>query len=186
MLKISSLKEAPKKQADLDQSIDAFAKQIVEHIFDQNYREDLRRQGKASFEKVITENAMFLQQDLRLTTAQITDYMKSQITSSLKQDIEKYSQSIKDAEQVAIESIRKTNEAIEQQRLALSAEVDKEVAAVKQQFVARFENNMADIVNHYIMAVIGDNIDLDDQLEFIIAGLEAQKKDIVEDIKNGG
>ncbi|MES2907501.1 MAG: hypothetical protein V4691_10860, partial [Pseudomonadota bacterium] len=45
--------------------------------------------------------------------------------------------------------------------------------AAKAQLIARFEENMADIVNHYIMAAIGDQIDLSDQLEYIIGDLEA-------------
>jgi hypothetical protein len=40
-------------------------------------------------------------------------------------------------------------------------------------------------VNHYIMVAIGDQIDLNDQLEYIIGDLEANKKAIVEDIKHG-
>jgi hypothetical protein len=44
---------------------------------------------------------------------------------------------------------------------------------------------MAEIVNHYVVAAIGEQIDLTDQLEYIIGSLNANKKDIVEDIKNG-
>ena len=45
--------------------------------------------------------------------------------------------------------------------------------------------NMTDIVNHYLLAAIGNEIDLGDQLEYIIANLEANKKAIIEDIING-
>ena len=44
---------------------------------------------------------------------------------------------------------------------------------------------MAEIVNHYILEAIGNQIDLSDQLEFILADLEANKKSIVEDITDG-
>jgi hypothetical protein len=44
---------------------------------------------------------------------------------------------------------------------------------------------MTEVVNHYLVAAIGEEIDLTDQLEYIIANLEANKKAIVEDIVNG-
>jgi hypothetical protein len=44
---------------------------------------------------------------------------------------------------------------------------------------------MADIVNHYVLEAIGDQIDLSDQLEYIIAELEANKEAIVQDISDG-
>lgn len=44
---------------------------------------------------------------------------------------------------------------------------------------------MADIVNHYVIAAIGNQIDLNDQLEFILGDLEQNKAAILEDISSG-
>ena len=44
---------------------------------------------------------------------------------------------------------------------------------------------MTDIINHYVIAAIGNQIDLNDQLEFILADLESNKQAIIEDITNG-
>jgi hypothetical protein len=44
---------------------------------------------------------------------------------------------------------------------------------------------MASIVNHYVIKAIGNQIDLTDQLDFIIGELETNKPAIVEDIKHG-
>jgi hypothetical protein len=137
------------------------------------------------FEKIIGENAMFLQQDLRLTTSQLNEYMKTEISSKLKGEFDKYEQSIMDAKQMAIESIQKTNAAIDEQRQVLGEQVQQEISLEKQQMLKRFEENMADIVNHYVLAAIGNQIDLNSQLEYIIGDLEANKAAILEDIKNG-
>jgi len=157
----------------------------VEHIFNKEFREELRNRGRLHFEKIIGENAMFLQQDLRLTTSQLNEYMKSEITGKLKEEFGKYEQSIMDAKQMATESLQKTNAAIEEQRKLLSQQVEQEFKAEKQQLIKRFEDNMADVVNHYVLAAVGNQIDLDDQLEYILADLEANKKAILEDINNG-
>lgn len=161
------------------------SEQEVEHIFNDEFREELRNRGRLHFEKIIGENAMFLQQDLRLTTSQLNEYMKSEITRKLQEEFDKYEQSIMDAKQLAIESIQKTNTAIDEQRQLLSQEVQKEILAEKQQLLQHFEANMTQIVNHYVLAAIGNQIDLNDQLEFILADLEANKQAIIDDISHG-
>jgi len=161
------------------------AERDVEHIFNEEFREELRNRGRLHFEKIIGENAMFLQQDLRLTTSQLNEFLKQEITDKLQEEFAKYEQSIIDAKQMAIDSITKTQAAIEQQRQAMSAQLAQEIAAEKQRVVKRFEDNMADIVNHYVLAAIGDQIDLNDQLEYILADLESNKEAIVRDITDG-
>lgn len=165
--------------------LEAAANEDVEHIFNDEFREELRNRGRLHFEKIIGENAMFLQQDLRLTTSQLNEYMKSEITQKLKEEFAKYEESIMDAKQIAVEAIEKTNTAIEEQRQALSAELQKEMEGQKQHLIKGFEDNMADVVNHYVLAAIGNQIDLTDQLEYILEELEANKSAIIEDITSG-
>jgi hypothetical protein len=166
-------------------SLEEAADHDVEHIFNTEFREELRNRGRLHFEKIIGENAMFLQQDLRLTTSQLNDYMKTEITNKLKEEFDKYEQSIMDAKQMAIDSIQKTNAAIDEQRQALSQQLQKEMSEERQRTIEHFEANMADVVNHYVLAAIGDQIDLTDQLEYILGELEANKQAIIEDIQHG-
>ena len=170
------------KQSD---SLEEAADEDVEHVFNQEFREELRNRGRLHFEKIIGENAMFLQQDLRLTTSQLNDYMKTEITHKLQDEFSKYEQSIMDAKKLAVESIQKTNAAIDEQREAMGKQVQDELSGEKQQLIERFEENMADIVNHYVLAAVGNQIDLNDQLEYILGELEANKKAIIEDIQHG-
>jgi hypothetical protein len=157
----------------------------VEHIFNDEFRQELRNRGRLHFEKIIGENAMFLQQDLRLTTSQLNEYMKQEITRKLQDEFAKYEQSINDAKQLALDSIQKTNNAVEEQRTILSTQVQKEFADEKSRLIRNFETNMASVINHYVLAAVGDQIDLGDQLDFILSDLEANKKAIIEDIENG-
>lgn len=157
----------------------------VEHIFNDEFREELRNRGRLHFEKIIGENAMFLQQDLRLTTSQLNEYMKQEITRVLKEEFSKYEESINDAKQLAIDSIEKTQATIEQQRQLMTQQLAEQLNAEKTRTIARFEGHMADVVNHYIMMAIGNQIDLTDQLEYILNDLEENKEAILEDIKNG-
>ncbi len=161
------------------------AKKEVEHIFNDEFREELRNRGRLHFEKIIDENAMFLQQDLRLTTSQINEYMKQEITKTLHEAFVTYEQSISDAKKIAIESIEKTQAAVEDQRKMLSDELTREINEEKKRALERFNQNMTEIVNHYIVSAIGNQIDLNDQLEYILGELERNKQVIIEDILSG-
>jgi hypothetical protein len=161
------------------------AKVDVEHIFNDEFREELRNRGRLHFEKIIGENAMFLQQDLRLTTSQLNDFMKNEVTRVLKEEFAKYEESINDAKQLAIDSIQKTQDTIEQQRELLSAQLTEQLTAEKSRTLARFEGRMADVVNHYVLEAVGDQIDLSEQLDFILSQLEMNKEAIMRDIKDG-
>jgi hypothetical protein len=167
---------------------DAYTEQAekdVEHIFNEEFREELRNRGRLHFENIIGENAMFLQQDLRLTTSQLNEYMKTEITKKLQEEFAKYEESITDAKQMAIDSISKTQEAIEQQRQIMSQQLLQELAQEKARISKRFEENMADIVNHYVLAAIGNQIDMNDQLEYILSDLKENKEAIIRDITDG-
>ena len=161
------------------------AEEDVEHIFNDEFREELRNRGRLHFEKIIGENAMFLQQDLRLTTSQLNEYMKGEITKKLQEEFVKYEQSITDAKQLAIDSITKTNVAIEEQRKMLSRQISEESTKQKERLIKQFEANMAEIINHYVLQAIGHQIDLTDQLDYILNELETNKQAIVEDMKSG-
>ncbi len=184
----SALQSSPnkgQKKGDSNRDTLKAAERDVEHIFNDEFREELRNRGRLHFEKIIGENAMFLQQDLRLTTSQLNEYMKQEITRTLQEEFSKYEESITDAKKLAVESIQKTQETIEQQRQILGEQLEQQVAAEKSRLIGRFEQNMADIINHYVLAAIGNQIDLNDQLEYILNDLEENKKAIVEDIQNG-
>lgn len=168
-----------------DQDIGKAAEDDVEHIFNDAFREELRNRGRLHFEKIISENAMFLQQDLRLTTSQLNEYMKSEITRTLQEEFLKYEQSITDAKQLAIEALQKTNDVIDEQRAHLSEQLDAEVSKEKERLIMQFQTNMGNVVNHYIVSAIGNQIDLSDQLEYILNDLEANKAAILEDIRYG-
>ena len=170
---------------EIDDKLTETAKAGIDKIFDDEFREELRNRGRLHFEKIIGENAMFLQQDLRLTTTQLNEYMKTEIKRTLQSEFSKYEESITTAKDLALESIEKTQAVIEQQRLVLEKQMTDEAAAEKARMLASFEKNMADIVNHYILEAIGNEIDLTVQLDYIFGYLEENKQAIMEDIRSG-
>jgi len=175
----------PSGKTGLPTKIDQAANVDVEHIFSDEFREELRNRGRLHFEKVIGENAMFLQQDLRETTAQLNDYMRTEISRTLQEEFKKYEQSITDAKQLALDSIDKTIATIEQQRAFLQQQLQSQYQAQKDDVIKHLEQDMAKIINHYVVQAIGNQIDISDQLNYILSEIERNKPAIIEDIRRG-
>ena len=231
----------------------------VEHLFDEALREELRVQSKEYFERVINENAELFKQDLDATVAHINTELRQQATRQLDEQLQaiasansdlkegiaarlddqfaEYGKSLKDAEALALESIKRSAEALEQQHSQLSIALEKSVAnqdaqmasaleqnkarivamneaedsaieslkrsihSLEQQhsqlaqllergiaeqkavLVDSFEQNMAQIVEHYLLGALGDQYDLKAQLPAIIAQMEENKQAISDDMK---
>lgn len=174
-------KQSTSKTSDIQKS----AMEDVDHIFNEQFREELRNRGRLHFEKIIGENAMFLQQDLRLTTSQLNEYMKVEIKRELIEEFKKYEESISTAKQLAVDAIQKTQEVVEQQRAALEKSLMEQAHEEKQRIIEKFEKDMTEIVNHYLIAAIGNEIDLSSQMDYIFDYLEQNKKAIIEDLRSG-
>jgi hypothetical protein len=154
-------------QKDIDENVD--------HIFNDEFREELRNHGRLYFDKIIGENAMFLQQDLRLTSSQLNEYMKKEINTKLQEAFGSYEQSMKDAQAVAMR-------AAETQRAALEKQTQELLVAEKERAMKHFEDNMADIVNHYLAEAFGNQVSLEDQLGYIVGEMEANKEAMKQDM----
>jgi len=161
------------------------AKDDVERIFNDEFREELRNRGRLHFEKIIKDNAMFLQQDLQLTATDLNEYMQGEIKKVLKEEFSKYEKSIETAKDLAVEALQKTQATVEKQRQELAQKLHEELANEKKVLLEKFEDNMGQVVNHYILEAIGGELDISDQMEYIYQHLEDNKQAILEDIVSG-
>lgn len=187
IIKVNS-KSAPKHVASTSTSGDPYdepTNTAVKKVFNEDFKEELRNRGILHFEKIISENAMFMQQDLRLITSQMNDYLRQQISAKLEEAFADYTRSINDARELAINSISKTQVVLDKERAELTEQIKKQLEENRRVLMKNFSDHMAEIINHYLMAAIGNQIDLTDQLEFILNDLEANKKAIIEDISDG-
>lgn len=168
---------------DLNKAYDDIAEEDATHLFNKEFREELRNRGRLRFEKIIDENAMFLKQDLDMTITQLNEYMKQQIASKLDTEFAAYANAMKEAQELALSTLQKTAQDVEAQRQALAAALQKDVTEREAVLIKAYEENMAKIVEHYVLQALGDQFDLKSQLPYIIAQMEANKQNIVEDMR---
>ena len=178
----SPKKNDDKLKKDLAVSYEKAMQDDVYHIFSKEFHEELRNKARLDFQKVINENAMFLQQDLRLTTSELNDYLKNEISTKLQEEFTAYQQSIKDVQNMAVESINDTVTAAQQQQAALNAKLQEEAEQRKAAIIDTFEQNMSEVVSHYVLKAVGQEIDLKEQLPFILKEMQAQKEAMKKDM----
>lgn len=173
-----------KKSVDeLNKAYSQVAEEDVHHLFNSQFREELRNRGRLRFESIINENAMFLKQDLDLTISQLNEHLKKEISSHLEAEFADYAKAMNDAQELALGSLRKTAAEVEDQRAALSQALKKEVDEREVAILKVYEDNMAQIIEHYVQGALGSQFDLHTQLPFILEQMEANKADIIKDMR---
>ncbi len=168
---------------DLNKAYSDIAEEDVDHLFNKSFREELRNRGRLRFEQIIDENAMFLKQDLDMTIAQLNEYMKSEISKNLKEEFAAYAKAMHEAQELALTSLQKTATDVEAQRLALGDAMQKSISAREDAQIRAYQENMAKIIEHYVLLALGDQLDLKAQLPFIVKQMEADKERIAEDMR---
>lgn len=159
------------------------AEEDVSHIFNKEFREELRNRGRLRFESIVNDNAMFLKQDLDATIAQLNEYIKKVIEKKLDEEFAAYAKAMSDARELAIASLQKSANAVEEQREAMKQMLQKNETEREATLVKAFEENMAQIVEHYLLETLGQQFDIRTQLPYIVTQMEANKQAISEDMR---
>jgi hypothetical protein len=155
----------------------------VAQLFTNEFRETLRTHGQQRFEKIIDENALFLKQDLDMIAKELNDYMRAAMNAKLDTQFDAYGSAMKAAQDMALSTLQKTAEDVEMQRTQLEEVLKKGVNAREMALIRVYEENMAKIVEHYVLQALGDQFDLKSQLPYIIGQMEANKQKISEDMR---
>jgi hypothetical protein len=174
---------AKKREDEANRALSEVAREESSHLFNKEFREELRNHGRLQFEDIINKNAMFLKQDLDMTIAQLNEYLKQQIGGKMNDEFADYTKAMDDARQLAMSSLQKSANAVEEQQHALTESLNKVVSEREATMLKAFEENMSKIIEHYIMQALGDQFNLKEQLPYIIQQMEDNKQAIMEDMR---
>ncbi len=159
------------------------AEEDVSHLFNKEFREELRNRGRLRFESIVNENAMFLKQDLDVTIAQLNEYIKKVIEKKLDEEFTAYTKAMAEARELATASLQKSANAVEEQRKAMKQMLEKNETEREAGLIKAFEENMAQVVEHYLLQTLGQQFDIRTQLPYIVTQMETNKQAISEDMR---
>lgn len=120
-----------------------------------------------------------------------------QLSESLQQNVANQSQllinvfeenkarfaAMKENQDAAVQAFARTAQEIEAERAQLSEIVKQNASAHETKRIAAFEQNMAIVVEQYVLGAVGDEFDLKAQMPSIIKQLEANKQAMMDDMK---
>lgn len=147
----------------------------VNQAFTEDFREELRQRARQQFEKLIHENAMFLQQDVRVSAAQLDDFMKKEIVATLQQELAKHHETLNQTKQMLNTSMMQSRQ-----------ELERSIVEEKEKRIKDLDDHLPEVVKKYVEEAIGNTINGDQQLALIVDSLNAKKAEIFEDIRRNG
>lgn len=135
--------------------------------------------------KSLTDNAQSLQDQYKELSSTVQARLTEQ-EAALNGVIEENKARIvamKGAQDTALEALSHSTEILRKQQELLTTSLQKNIVEQQELIIGIFENNMARIVEHYLLGALGDQFDLKAQLPSIIKQMEANKQAIVDDMK---
>ena len=89
----------------------------------------------------------------------------------------------KDAQDEALRSLNESVKSLHDQSEQLSATLEQSINSQKEVMTNAFQENMARVIEHYVLGALGDQYDMKAQLPSIIKQMETNKQAIVDDMK---
>jgi hypothetical protein len=90
---------------------------------------------------------------------------------------------MKDAQEAALKWLNQSAQALHDQYQQMTTVLQKSINDQENLIIESFQNNMAQVVEHYLLGALGDQFDMKAQLPSIIKQLEENKQSIVDDMK---
>lgn len=169
--------------AQLNTELKEHVTQQIDHQFAEYSRTMKAAQDTAL--KTMTDSAAALQEQHKQLSETLQRHVDEQgaILHTAYQESKAQVTTMKDSQRVALEWLKSSVQQMQEQYQQLGTTLQKNVADQEAMLVGAFEQNMAQVIEHYLLGALGDQYDLKTQLPSIIKQMEANKQTIVDDMK---
>lgn len=87
------------------------------------------------------------------------------------------------AQKAALKTLEDSAKTLQENYRQLNDTLQKNVAEQEEVLIGAFQNNMAQVIEHYLMGALGEQYDMKAQLPMIIKQMETNKQTIMDDMK---
>lgn len=183
----SELKNHVTKQVDatIDNINTELRKHITKQLDDQliEYKKAMKGAQDVALQSVIRSAQVVREQHERLSESLQKSVADQQLmfSESFRDNKAKVAK-LHESQEKALESITATAASLEEQHQRLGELVEKNIDGQKAVLVKAFDENMASVIEHYLLEALGEQYGLKSQLPAIIKQMEANKQAMVDDI----
>lgn len=182
-LKDHTIKQLDETIAQISTELkDHVTKQLDEHFME--YDKAMKTAQDEALQSITRSAQAFQDQHAQLTTTLQKSIANQEVmmSSVFEQNMARMT-ATKDVQDAALVSLNESAKSIQDKYQELSAALESNVASQEAMLVNAFEQNMARIIEHYLLGALGDQYDLKAQLPSIIKQMEANKQAIADDMK---
>ncbi|HEY1085829.1 MAG TPA: hypothetical protein VGE34_03845 [Candidatus Saccharimonadales bacterium] len=176
--------------ARLDGAIDEIKVELKDHVSKQVEAQLAQQAGamKEVQDKAladITQSAQNLESRHKELAGEFEKSLVSheQTLDGVFEDSKAQMNKMKDSHQLALQWFSESLKSLQAQHEQLESSLKEQVNAQKDVMLKSFEDNMARVIEHYLLEALGDQLDLKAQLPSIIKQLETNKQAIQDDMK---
>jgi hypothetical protein len=175
---------------DLDAAVVRVNSELKEHVAQQldaqiaESNQALKQSQDLALE-TLTNSAKTLQEQHRQLGQELQKSVADQqaALAGVFEDNKAQIAAMKAAQDAALQALNSSVQTLAQQQQELAQTFQKSVAAQQATIVAAFEENMAQIIEHYMLEAMGEQFDIKAQLPMIIKQMETNKQSMMDDIK---
>lgn len=184
----TELKAHVTKQVDvtIDNINTELRKHITKQLDDQlvEYKKAMKGAQDVALQSVIRSAQVVREQHERLSETLQKDIADQKLifAETFRENKLKMAK-MKETEDAALETITNTAKALEKQQEQLTNGVQKNIDKQKAVLAKALDENMAQIIEHYLLDALGNQYGLKAQLPSIIKQMEANKQVIMDDIQ---
>ena len=182
-LKEQTVKQLSASIAEVNAELKEHAKKQLDERFAE-YGKEMKDAQVATLE-TLSHTAKDLQDQYKVlgeTLKKSIDEQESTLDGVAKENIARVA-TMKESQDAALELLNKSAQALQEQYQQVRTMLQKNIVDQENMILSAFEDNMAQIVEHYLLGAMGDQFDMKAQLPSIIKQMEANKQAIADDMK---
>ena len=182
-LKDHTLKQLDTSIAEINSELKEHAKKQLDERFAE-YGKEMKESQAATLE-ALSHTAQDVQDQYKTlgeTLKKSISDQESTLNTVAKENIDRVA-TMKQSQDAALELLNKSAQALQEQYQQVRTMLQKNIVDQENMILSAFEDNMAQIVEHYLLGAMGDQFDMKAQLPSIIKQMEANKQAIADDMK---
>lgn len=150
------------------------------------YMAELEAKTKATFTKVIDDNARLLNQSVAGAIEKLNGEVDHLTGSVITEQIADYQTTLSSAKDKIIKDIEELSARAQARQQELDSALEAQMKERRAKVAAKLDQSLSEIVISYIAESFGPGVDFNSQKSYVFKSLEDHKEELKKDILNGG
>lgn len=140
--------------------------------------------SEAQFKTVLNQSASKLQSDLGYSADQINNMVNRLAAEIISGELERYGAELNKLRSQANVAMGGISTEVVKHQEAVKAKITQELEEEKQKLIKQIDIKLGDAMGTFLVDVLGHNVDLGSQTQYLVSLLEERKADFIKEVGN--